>query len=62
MSYSHDQDLLAREIRTVLDEFDFSGMSREEVRDVLEKEARDVEFGAVENLHWLEGLGEKTNE
>lgn len=61
-SYNHNQDLLAREIRLTLENFDFSNMSREEVAEVLRKEARDVEFGSVENLHWLEGLEMKSDE
>lgn len=55
--YSHDQELLARKIRGVLDEFDYNNMDREDVVKVLEWESTRVKYGDKENLSWIEGLG-----
>lgn len=48
--------MLARKLRAVLAGFDFSGLSRESVAEVLEKEAISVEYGSVDDHYWLSGL------
>jgi len=57
--YSHDQELLAREIREAIGEFDKKNLDRQDVKEVLEWEAVKVYQGQKENLPWIEGLGKK---
>lgn len=54
--YSHNQELLAREIRKVIGEFYKDKMTRRDVAEVLEWESTEVQYGDKENLPWIKGL------
>ena len=51
--YNHEQDCLARKLRETIAEFDTSEISREEVAEVLEREAIHMTQGSKENMNWL---------